>query len=156
MYCWISKYTLQYQWRSICDFWVVISIEFRYLRYILDTHFFSLWSVSNFLSSSELSDQSLTFLLPFKFQVFFVLRKKNNQITALHVYHHSIMAFSTWGYLKYVHGTEKKHTLVYSSRLLLLLLWQISPCTELYPDRVLGQTIQVTTTSQLSLTIQVS
>ncbi|KAI5755520.1 hypothetical protein M8J77_017669 [Diaphorina citri] len=38
--------------------------------------------------------------------VFFVLRKKNNQITALHVYHHSIMAFSTWGYLKYVQGEQ--------------------------------------------------
>lgn len=38
--------------------------------------------------------------------VFFVLRKKNNQITALHVYHHSVMAFSTWAYLKYVHGEQ--------------------------------------------------
>ncbi|CAH2232416.1 jg19351 [Pararge aegeria aegeria] len=33
--------------------------------------------------------------------VFFVLRKKNNQVTFLHVYHHSLMMWSTWLTLKY-------------------------------------------------------
>lgn len=33
--------------------------------------------------------------------VFFVLRKKDKQITFLHVYHHFIMVISTWAYLKY-------------------------------------------------------
>ncbi|CAH2074990.1 unnamed protein product, partial [Iphiclides podalirius] len=33
--------------------------------------------------------------------VFFVLRKKDNQVTFLHVYHHSIMV--TWAWLYYVH-----------------------------------------------------
>ncbi|XP_047527055.1 elongation of very long chain fatty acids protein-like [Vanessa atalanta] len=33
--------------------------------------------------------------------VFFVLRKKDNQITFLHLYHHSIMMIGTWAYLKY-------------------------------------------------------
>jgi elongation of very long chain fatty acids protein 7 len=34
--------------------------------------------------------------------IFFVLRKKNSQVTFLHVYHHSIMMFGTWATLKYV------------------------------------------------------
>ncbi|KAJ2947125.1 hypothetical protein O0L34_g16477 [Tuta absoluta] len=33
--------------------------------------------------------------------VFFVLRKKNNQISILHVFHHSSMVLFTWGSLKY-------------------------------------------------------
>uniref|UniRef100_A0A1E1WEQ6 Elongation of very long chain fatty acids protein n=1 Tax=Pectinophora gossypiella TaxID=13191 RepID=A0A1E1WEQ6_PECGO len=33
--------------------------------------------------------------------VFFVLRKKNNQVTFLHLYHHSIMMVGTWATLKY-------------------------------------------------------
>ncbi|XP_026328690.1 elongation of very long chain fatty acids protein 4-like [Hyposmocoma kahamanoa] len=33
--------------------------------------------------------------------IFFVLRKKNNQITFLHLYHHSIMMVGTWALLKY-------------------------------------------------------
>lgn len=36
--------------------------------------------------------------------VFFVLRKKQNQVSFLHVYHHTIMAVFTWGYLKYLPG----------------------------------------------------
>uniref|UniRef100_T1H7Y8 Elongation of very long chain fatty acids protein n=1 Tax=Rhodnius prolixus TaxID=13249 RepID=T1H7Y8_RHOPR len=38
--------------------------------------------------------------------VFFVLRKKQNQVTVLHVYHHACMVISTWGYLKYVRGEQ--------------------------------------------------
>ncbi|KAK9738401.1 GNS1/SUR4 family [Popillia japonica] len=34
--------------------------------------------------------------------VFFVLRKKQSQVTFLHVYHHSIMVLFTWGYLKFL------------------------------------------------------
>ncbi|XP_047986271.1 elongation of very long chain fatty acids protein-like [Leguminivora glycinivorella] len=33
--------------------------------------------------------------------VFFVLRKKDNQITFLHLYHHSIMMVGTWAFFKY-------------------------------------------------------
>ncbi|CAH1395777.1 unnamed protein product [Nezara viridula] len=38
--------------------------------------------------------------------VFFVLRKKQNQITVLHVYHHANMVVSTWAYLKYIRGEQ--------------------------------------------------
>ncbi|XP_059061407.1 elongation of very long chain fatty acids protein 7-like [Achroia grisella] len=38
--------------------------------------------------------------------VFFVLRKKNKQITFLHVYHHVIMAIYSWSYLKFASGGE--------------------------------------------------
>lgn len=36
--------------------------------------------------------------------IFFVMRKKQNQITFLHVYHHTITAFFSWGYLKFAPG----------------------------------------------------
>ncbi|ESO07753.1 hypothetical protein HELRODRAFT_76239 [Helobdella robusta] len=36
--------------------------------------------------------------------VFFVLRKKNNQVTFLHVFHHGIMPFSWWFGAKFVPG----------------------------------------------------
>lgn len=33
--------------------------------------------------------------------VFFILRKKYNQVTFLHVYHHAMMIVTSWGILKY-------------------------------------------------------
>ncbi|XP_045764936.1 elongation of very long chain fatty acids protein 7-like isoform X1 [Maniola jurtina] len=33
--------------------------------------------------------------------VFFVLRKKDSQVTFLHLYHHSVMMIGTWAFLKY-------------------------------------------------------
>ncbi|KAK6634784.1 hypothetical protein RUM44_000031 [Polyplax serrata] len=36
--------------------------------------------------------------------VFFVLRKKNNQITFLHMYHHTVMPMVSWGCVKYYPG----------------------------------------------------
>ncbi|RZF42955.1 hypothetical protein LSTR_LSTR004257 [Laodelphax striatellus] len=38
--------------------------------------------------------------------IFFVLRKKQRQITFLHVYHHANMVVSTWAYLKYIPGEQ--------------------------------------------------
>ncbi|XP_061390104.1 elongation of very long chain fatty acids protein 7-like [Musca vetustissima] len=38
--------------------------------------------------------------------VFFVLRKKQNQVTFLHVYHHTITALFSWMYLKYAPGEQ--------------------------------------------------
>ncbi|XP_049866230.1 uncharacterized protein LOC126366929 [Pectinophora gossypiella] len=59
--------------------------------------------------------------------VFFVLRKKNNQITFLHVYHHALMVVYMWSYLKYAAGGDGPvqallnctvHTVMYSYYLL--------------------------------------
>lgn len=36
--------------------------------------------------------------------IFFVLRKKNNQITFLHLYHHTVMPMVAWGATKYYPG----------------------------------------------------
>lgn len=36
--------------------------------------------------------------------VFFVLRKKNNQVTFLHVYHHVLMVLATYVHIKYYSG----------------------------------------------------
>ncbi|NXW11438.1 ELOV7 protein, partial [Fregetta grallaria] len=41
------------------------------------------------------------------FQIFFVLRKKNNQVTFLHVFHHSIMPWTWWFGVKFAAGTLK-------------------------------------------------
>ncbi|KOB68633.1 Elongation of very long chain fatty acids protein [Operophtera brumata] len=41
--------------------------------------------------------------------VFFVVRKKDNQITFLHLYHHTIMVIGTWALLKY----SPTHTLIF-------------------------------------------
>ncbi len=41
-------------------------------------------------------------------QIIFVLRKKNNQITFLHVYHHLTMIFVAWFVAKYVPGGQCK------------------------------------------------
>lgn len=40
-------------------------------------------------------------------QVFFILRKKNNQITFLHVYHHGGMVLATFVYFKFLSGKKK-------------------------------------------------
>lgn len=39
-------------------------------------------------------------------KVFFVLRKKQNQVTFLHVYHHSLTAVFSWCYLKLLPGEQ--------------------------------------------------
>ncbi|KAG7283614.1 hypothetical protein CRUP_020387 [Coryphaenoides rupestris] len=38
--------------------------------------------------------------------VFFILRKKNNQLSFLHIYHHTTMIFNTWAGVKYVPGGQ--------------------------------------------------
>ncbi|XP_067309138.1 ELOVL fatty acid elongase 8a [Pseudorasbora parva] len=38
--------------------------------------------------------------------IFFILRKKNNQLTFLHVYHHGTMIFNWWAGVKYVAGGQ--------------------------------------------------
>lgn len=40
----------------------------------------------------------------FSFQLFFILRKKNQQVSTLHVIHHGIMPFSVWMGLKFAPG----------------------------------------------------
>ncbi|XP_050310553.1 elongation of very long chain fatty acids protein 7 isoform X2 [Anthonomus grandis grandis] len=38
--------------------------------------------------------------------VFFVMRKKQNQVSFLHVYHHSVTMVGSWAYLKYLPGEQ--------------------------------------------------
>ncbi|CAL8395698.1 unnamed protein product [Boreogadus saida] len=38
--------------------------------------------------------------------VFFILRKKNNQLTFLHIYHHGTMIFNWWAGVKYLAGGQ--------------------------------------------------
>ncbi|KAM8874510.1 ELOVL fatty acid elongase 8b isoform 2-T2 [Spinachia spinachia] len=55
--------------------------------------------------------------------IFFIMRKKNNQLTFLHVYHHGTMIFNWWAGIKYVAGGQSffiglvntlVHTVMYS------------------------------------------
>uniref|UniRef100_A0A7N8WYU9 Elongation of very long chain fatty acids protein n=1 Tax=Mastacembelus armatus TaxID=205130 RepID=A0A7N8WYU9_9TELE len=39
-------------------------------------------------------------------QLFFILRKKNGQLTFLHIYHHGTMIFNWWAGVKYVAGGQ--------------------------------------------------
>lgn len=48
----------------------------------------------------------LTHLTHHVMQVFFVLRKKNNQISFLHVYHHAGMVLATYIYSKFLSGKQ--------------------------------------------------
>jgi hypothetical protein len=47
-------------------------------------------------------------------QVFFVLRKKNNQISYLHLWHHTTMPIVPWVGVKYIPGEFFSYTLQYS------------------------------------------
>lgn len=40
-------------------------------------------------------------------QIFFVLRKKNNQVSFLHIYHHTAMAYGVYFYLRFMSGGER-------------------------------------------------
>lgn len=56
--------------------------------------------------------------------VFFVLRKKENQITFLHLYHHTVMPMISWGTTKYYpggHGTFIGMYNLYSLSLLCII-----------------------------------
>lgn len=50
-------------------------------------------------------------------QVFFILRKKNRQLTFLHVYHHATMIFNWWAGVKYVAGGQCEYTPTHQEQL---------------------------------------
>ena len=50
-------------------------------------------------------------------QVFFIMRKKFDQVTFLHVYHHSTMIFNWWFGVKYVAGGQCKWLMNVDERL---------------------------------------
>lgn len=51
--------------------------------------------------------KSIVYLVLFK--IIFVLRKKDNQISFLHVYHHISMTFCGWSGATYVSGGQSNH-----------------------------------------------
>lgn len=51
----------------------------------------------------------LTKFIEFMDTIFFVIRKKNSQISTLHVIHHGIMPFSVWWGVKFVPGKNLIH-----------------------------------------------
>ena len=55
--------------------------------------------------------------------LFFVLRKKQSQITFLHVYHHSTMIWNWWIAAKYVAGGQRAFTNPHKTSTLLLCIF---------------------------------
>ena len=55
--------------------------------------------------SLQLHEMNLFFLWCFR-QFYFILRKKNNQVTFLHVYHHASICFIAWMGSKYLPGEK--------------------------------------------------
>uniref|UniRef100_A0A3P9LSP9 Elongation of very long chain fatty acids protein n=1 Tax=Oryzias latipes TaxID=8090 RepID=A0A3P9LSP9_ORYLA len=87
------------------------------LRVVLMVYNFAMVGLSaymfyEFLVTSWLSDYSLLCqpvdysTRPLPMRLFFILRKKNNQVTFLHVYHHGTMIFNWWAGVKYVAGGQ--------------------------------------------------
>lgn len=74
-------------------------------RTLLVEHFYVIIA-SSFLSSS--SSSSLSSFVSLYFQVFFILRKKNEQVSFLHVYHHCTMIINWYLAVKYVAGGQCK------------------------------------------------
>ncbi|RUS76900.1 hypothetical protein EGW08_015339 [Elysia chlorotica] len=71
--------------------------------YMLFEFVMSSWAVSSFSKVCEPVDYSDSRVSA---RIFFVLRKKNNQITFLHVFHHSTMPLLWWMCTRFVGGGE--------------------------------------------------
>nr|CAD7414561.1 unnamed protein product [Timema cristinae] len=86
----------------------MISVALTYLSHrfqhkVLEvTYKATLWFVV--VSTVRVSGVMLTL---FPQQVFFVLRKKQKQVSFLHVYHHTVTALFSWGYLKFLPGETR-------------------------------------------------
>lgn len=58
--------------------------------------------------------------------VFFVLRKKNRQISFLHLYHHTMMPICAWIGTKFLPGTQLLLILRYILVVFFFFLWRLS------------------------------
>merc|ERR1719155_138907 len=63
----------------------------------------SIWMMYEFFVCSFLNP-GFNLFCEFMDTFFFVLRKKNNQISFLHVYHHTSMLLLQWSLVKYIPG----------------------------------------------------
>ncbi|XP_039282287.1 elongation of very long chain fatty acids protein 1 [Nilaparvata lugens] len=69
--------------------------------------------------------------------VIFVLRKKQNQVTFLHVYHHTSVVVSCWAHIKYVRGEQAVmiglfNSLVHTAMYMYYLLSALGPSVQPY------------------------
>ncbi|XP_025416912.1 elongation of very long chain fatty acids protein AAEL008004-like isoform X2 [Sipha flava] len=98
--------TFDYVWNHSC-----YSDPGPYGRYLINQLYKAMW----YYFISKIADFSDT--------IFFVLRKKQSQVTFLHVYHHVNMAFSSWFHLRFIKSEQIAvggiintivHTIMYS------------------------------------------
>ncbi|PNF22828.1 hypothetical protein B7P43_G02162 [Cryptotermes secundus] len=66
-------------------------------------------------------------------QVFFVLRKKSNQVTFLHVYHHIMMLFTVWAATKFVPGGHGE-MVVYVNSFVHVVMYSYYFMTSMWPQ----------------------
>ncbi|XP_023718136.1 elongation of very long chain fatty acids protein AAEL008004 [Cryptotermes secundus] len=65
--------------------------------------------------------------------VFFVLRKKSNQVTFLHVYHHIMMLFTVWAATKFVPGGHGE-MVVYVNSFVHVVMYSYYFMTSMWPQ----------------------
>lgn len=67
-----------------------------------------------FVTLSKLLHFFSNFIFFKLFQIFFVLRKKNSQVTFLHVFHHTIMPWTWWFGVKFAAGRKGRAGVMWS------------------------------------------
>ncbi|KAL7396973.1 hypothetical protein ABVT39_014364 [Epinephelus coioides] len=102
----------------------VVLIVYNFAMVGLSAYMCYEFLVTSWLSSYSLFCQPVDYSnSPLALRIFFILRKKNSQLTFLHVYHHCTMIFNWWAGIKYVPGGQSffmglvntfVHTVMYS------------------------------------------
>ncbi|GFS15800.1 elongation of very long chain fatty acids protein [Elysia marginata] len=78
---------------------------YNFLLVALSSYMTYEFAMSAYLAGYSLGCQSVDYSWsPLALRVFFILRKKNNQLTFLHVFHHGTMIFNWWLCVRFVPG----------------------------------------------------
>ncbi|XP_040000377.1 ELOVL fatty acid elongase 8a isoform X2 [Xiphias gladius] len=84
-----------------------VLIVYNFAMVCLSAYMFYEFTASSWLARYSLLCQPVDYSdSPLAMRIFFILRKKNSQLTFLHVYHHATMIFNWWAGVKYVAGGQ--------------------------------------------------
>ncbi|XP_047223232.1 ELOVL fatty acid elongase 8a isoform X2 [Girardinichthys multiradiatus] len=82
-------------------------IVYNFAMVCLSAYMFYEFTASAWLARYSLLCQPVDYSNnPLALRIFFILRKKNSQLTFLHIYHHATMIFNWWAGVKYVAGGQ--------------------------------------------------
>ncbi|KAM7401293.1 hypothetical protein PAMA_005469 [Pampus argenteus] len=80
-----------------------VLIVYNFAMVCLSAYMFYEFTASSWLARYSLLCQPVDYSnSPLAMRMFFILRKKNSQLTFLHVYHHATMIFNWWAGVKYL------------------------------------------------------